>query len=352
MNHMRKTIICLLIAAALFSFTDKAHAMFIEGRGSSVIHESNVKAADMNAKENALKNAMRNFFSSADNTSTPEITNEFLKFITGYKIINRYVQDNTVFYVVSADMDEIAMGNLNYYIREATNSVVFEVAGNIKDDIKPLLRKTAAEVLQQQRFTASNNQDFLAEMSDSPKPADMMAAFAVTPAQYLFIITVNPDTRQEGEIFSCDTEVYIKPYSRDKEFPAVKVTGKAIQETDDLCVAEAFRSSLFTAAEYIRTNLIPLPETVNTVTKYTVTAVNFGKFADVKDFMDFLKRREIFKDYSIKTFSLEEAIFEAETVFSRDSLLRNLEELKGRYGYSARFEGDELMLDFSAAVVE
>ncbi|QAR33537.1 hypothetical protein EP073_09025 [Geovibrio thiophilus] len=345
---MKKTILCLLITAVIFSFTGKTHAAFVEGSGSSVIHDGNVKAAEQNARESALKSAMRNFFSSADNTSVPEITNEFLKFITRYKITSRYVRDNTVFCSVSADVDEIAMGNINYYIREATNSVVFDITGKLKEDLKPALLKTASEVLQQYRFTASDNQNFLAEMPDNPKPEDMITAFASTPVQYLFVFTLNAATEPEGEIFSCEAELYVKPYSRDKEFPAVKVTGKAVQETDDLCITEAFRSSVIAAADYIRTNIIPLPETVNTVTKYSVKAVNFGKFADVKAFMDFLKRREIVKDYNIKTFSLEEAIFDADTVFSKDALLRNLDELKGRYGYTARIEGDELLLDFSA----
>ncbi len=345
---MKKTIICLLISAVLFSFTDKAHAVFAEGSGSSVIHEGNVKAAENSARENALKNAMRNFFSSADNNSVPEITSEFLKFITRYKITSRYVKDNTVFYSVSADIDEIAMSNINYYIREATNSVVFDITGKLKEDLRPSLLKTASEALQQHRFTAANNQDFLASMPDSPKAEDMITAFSTTPAQFLFIFTLSTDTKPEGEIFSCEAELYLKPYSRDKDYPAVKVTGKAVQETDDLCINEAFRTSVLTASDYIRTNMIPLPETVNTVTKYSVRAVSFSKFADVKEFMDFLKRREIFREYSIKTFSLEEAIFEADTVFSRDALLRNLNELKARYGYTARIEGDELLLDFSA----
>jgi hypothetical protein len=348
MNLMKKTIFCLLIIAAVFASAQNAHAVFVEGSAGAVIHEGNVKAAEQAAREGALKNAMRNFFSSADNTSVPEITAEFLKFITRYKITSRYVKDNTVFYSVSADVDEIAMGNLNYYIREATNSVVFDITGKLKEDLKPTLLKTASEALQQYRFTAGNNQNFLAEMPDNPKQTDMLAAFSSGPAQFLFIFTLNASTKPEGEIFNCEAELYVKPYSRDKEFTAVKVTGKAVQETDDLCITEAFRSSVLTAADYIRTNFIPLPETVNTVTKYSVRAVHFSKFADVKAFMDFLKRREIVKDYNIKTFSLEEAIFDADTVFSRDSLLRNLDELKGRYGYTARIEGDELLLDFSA----
>lgn len=345
---MKKTVRSLLIALLILLFTGFAFAAPVNGTGSSVIHEENIKEAEARARDNALKDAVRNYFTSSGNSSVPEITPEFFKFFTSYKVTSRYVQDNTVFYNITADIDELAVSNISYYIKDATSSAVFDINGNINQATKTGFNKIAEGALTSFNFTLSHNADFAADLPRSPRQEDLINSFASTAAQFLINFTVTQSSTQESGSVNCETELLTKLFSRDKEYPLIKITTRAAQDTAEGCTAEAFRSAVYSSADYIRKNFVQLPEGAGTPTRYTVKAFNFGKFQDVQSFMDFLKRRAVFRDYSIKTFSLEEAVFEADTVFSKDSLMRNLLELKERYGYSARIDGNELLLDFSS----
>lgn len=348
MDYMKRFFLSFLVITLLFISAEKALAVFMEGSGSSVIYDNNVKSAELKAKESALKNAVRNLFSSSGDLSAPEVTDEFLKFITKYKIVSRSVSDNTVFYTVSADIDEIAMRNINYYISDATNSAVYYITGNTGLAQRSDLLKEAGSVLGRYKFTTMRNIDFLALSGDTPAQEEIINAFSSSGSQFLFIFDITPSITKNGEIFNCETEVIVNLFSREKKFPSMKVTGKALDESEALCIQEAFKTSVASASEYIRKNLISLPKNSATLTTYTIQASDFAKFADVKSFMDFLKRRDILKDYSIKTFSIDEAVFEAQTVFSRESLMNNLNELRDRYGYSVEIDKDTLFLNFSS----
>jgi uncharacterized protein YozE (UPF0346 family) len=341
---MKKTVCSLITTVFLLLFTVAAFASPITGSGSSVIHEENVKLAEKKAHENALKDAVRNYFISSGKSSTPEITGEFFKFFNNYKIISKYVQDNTVFYNIVADIDELAVSNISYYIKDATNSAVFDINGNISQALKSGFTKVAEGVLTSFNFTLSSNADFIADLPKNPQQEELINSFATTSAQFLINFTANSQIIED----SCEIELLTKIFSRDKEYPLIKITTRSVETDTDACLADAFKSAVYSSTDYIRKNIVPMPAGAGTPTKYTVKAVNFSKFQDVQSFMDFLKRRAVFRDYTIKTFSLEEAVFEADTVFSKDSLIRNLQDLKEKYGYEARIDGSEVFLDFSS----
>jgi hypothetical protein len=346
-----KTILTLVTAISLsFLFSGTASAVYINGSGSAVIQDNNLKQAEDLARDNALKNALRSYFANPSNLNSaqmPEITKEFFKFITGYKILSRSVQDFTVTYNISADIDDIALSNINHYIREATNSVVFYIMGNAKGEQKSDLLDEASSILEKNRFTIKYNSDFLAEIPDRPSPSDLITAFAGSQAQYLLVFTINSQMEPQDDVIRCETELLTKPISRGEEFSTIKVVKKTVQETEDLCASESFKAAANTTVEYIRKNIIKLPQSEVVDTDYNIKAVNFGKFSRVKTFIDFLQRRDILTSYKIKTYSIEEVVIEAETSFDRDSLLRNINSLREKFNYEMSSEGNELMLDFS-----
>ncbi len=328
-----------------------ALAVEIEGTGIAVIEDGNVKKAEDEAFNKALKNTLNRFFNSSNRPAgenIPEITEEFYRFITSYRILERKAEETEVTYRIMADIDDIAINNINYYIREATNSAVFEITGLPEnEEMKERLLSTAKELFEQRRFTTKYNDDFLSGLPDVPSPADVIAAYSASLAQYLFMLSVNTSFEETGDLVYCTVELFTKPYSRKKEFNTIKVVSKAVNESRISCANEAFRSSAGKTLDYVRRELIKAPGVKTTDSNYEIRAVNFGKFIRVKTFMDFLKRREIISDYKIHTFSIDEVSFEVKSFFDRPQFIKNIRDLQEKHNYSLEDTEGEFLLDFT-----
>lgn len=323
-----------------------AHAYVIQGSSSEPVLNGNIVTADSQAREKALLDALKNYFSilkaNQPNKEIPDVTEEFFKFIRSYKIAERaYVNDNIV-YTVLADVDDIALNDLMYFVKNVVNSMVYNISG-ISQDVDA--DSSMAEAFKEYKFDLKYQSDFQANLPENSTESERNTAFRNGKPQYFMDMSVVREDAQDG---SCSIELTTRTYSKTKEFQTLKTKSSAEAENENECMQTALKLALLKTLTYVRSNFIPLPEGHTTLNTFSVTAEQYTNFADPKKVMDALQSRSFIESYKIKSFAGNKLEIEVSTYVSLDILIKKLQSLESEYGFSAASgENDNILLDFS-----
>jgi len=340
-----KTVKLLTILLILSMFT-YSYGYIIEGSVTVPVVNDNIKAADRIALERALLKSLKNYFhklkKKQPNMEVPDVTTEFFKFIRSYKIAERGYQDDAVFYTVLTDVDDVALNDLMYFVKQVVNSAVYNVRGMNNDTA---IGNKISETLAEYKFHVRYQSEYQSQLLENSSNNLKISAFRNSPAQYYFDLSIEREPAQTGY---CTAILTTKTYSKTKEFKTLKTNSQATANSDEECMTEAFTLAFIKTLGYVRENFIPLPSS-ESLKQFTVTAENYDNFATPKKIMEELKKRTFIKDYKIKGFSGKKLEIEITTFIGLDLLIKKLQSIESEYDFSAHnTDGENILLDFNA----
>jgi len=344
----------LLIAVIILAFAVNAFAKSVPGYGAAVLNEKNsfYEIEEM-AKKSALVNALVRYFKSVRKDSPelklPAINDEYLKFIKSFKITKRYMKGHTVVYQILADIDDVSLSNISFYINKATNSVVFYIEG-LPGDIAQtgLVEKEVTGILNKNSFTTADNENFQEDIYYKKNKTDIYKIFQQTGSQFLFAFDVKSKFEKTDEFVICDIDLITHIYSRDAEYKPILASTKSIKEVKSLCVEDALSNAMNKTISYVRKELVKLPQNNMEIQTYKIQAKGFGKFIRVKDFIDKLQNKKVIKKHRISSYAMNEVTFEVDSLFDKPSLINKIIDMTGEFNYQiVPSDKEEIILDFT-----
>jgi len=336
----------LLTAIMIIMVTATSYAYVIRGTATEPVIDRNIVNADENARENALLDALKNYFgrlkSIQPDKEIPDVTTEFFKFIRSYKIAERKYENDNVIYTVLADVDDVALNDLTYFVRHAVNTVVYNIKGvPTEGDIFQKIDSSFAEY----KFDTKYQSEYQANLKENSTESERYDTYLKGPAQYYMEMEVLREPTGDNK---CTAIVTTQTFSKTKEFQTLKTKSSAEGEDDDICIQSAITLSIVKTLGYVRSNFIPLPSGEHVLSTFKLTAVNYDNFATPKKIMDELQKRSFINSYKILNFASNKLDVEVTTYVDIDVLLKKLQSTELEYNFSAsKQEQNNILLDFT-----
>jgi len=336
--------ITVLILTILISFASNAYV--IQGTATVPVLDGNIVNADSNAREKALLSALNNYFSrlkaSQPDKEIPDVTAEFYKFIKSYKIAEREYIDDSVTYTILADVDDVALNDLIYFVKNVVNTSVYNLTGLILD---VEMEEKINSAFKDYKFDTKHQSEFQANLKDHSTSQEREEVFKNSSAQYFMDMSAILESAEAG---SCTVVLTTRTFSKTKEFKTLKTKSSAEADVDDTCIKSAITLSILKTLGYVRDNFIPLPNAVKVMNTFNVTAENYDNFATPKKLMEELKTRSFIDSYKIKSFAGNKLEIEVSTYVNVDILLKKLQSIEGEYGFTTGTgDGSNILLDFT-----
>lgn len=340
---MRSKVL-IFIFALLISFS--ASAYVIQGTATVPVLDGNIAKADTDARQQAMLSALKNYFnilkSSQPNTEIPDVTTEFFKFIKSYKIADREYNDDNVTYTILADVDDVALNDLMYFVKHIVNTIVYNITGA---DMDVDLDSRIASALKEYKFDTKYESDFQANLKDNSTPEERKAAFKAGQSQYFLDMSALREPAPEGQ---CTIILTTKTFSKTKEFKILKTKSSSTANNESDCVKNAVALSLVKTLSYVRENFIPLPKTEKVMKTFSVTAENYRNFAVPKKLMDELKSRSFINSYKIISLAGNKLDMQIKTYVDLNILAKKLQSIENNYGFVInKAEDNKILLDFT-----
>jgi len=336
----------ILLIPIILIFSINSYAYVIQGSSNVPVLDGNISAADAKAKEKAMLNALKNYFgklhASQPDREIPDVTSEFFKFIRSYKIAERRYTDDTVTYTVLADVDDIALNDLMYFVENVVNTVVYNINGANYDT---RLNEKITLAYKEFKFDTKHQSEFQANLMENAEKQARISAFRKSHSQYYMDMSILLEPTAEGQ---CTVLLTTETYSKTKIFKTLKTKSSTSAESDDQCINEAIALSLIKTLGFVRNRFIPLPSSEKIIQTLNMSAVNYENFATPKKLMEQLKTRSFINSYKIKGFAANKLQIDINTYISIEVLLKKLQSIEEEYGFSAyRDDSNNILLDFT-----
>jgi hypothetical protein len=323
-----------------------SYAYVIQGQATVPVLDGKISSAENIAREKAMINALKNYFGrlkkSQPNREIPDVTTEFFKFIKSYKITTREYKEDAVNYIILADVDDVALNDLMYFVKNIVNTMVYNIRG-VRNDIEFDAR--LVDSFREYKFETKHQSDFQASLEEKANFSKRHSVFKESSSQYYMDMSAIVESASDNQ---CTVLLTTKTFSKTKEFKTLKTKSTSEGANDKECVQNAFNLSLLKTLSFVRQNFIPLAETKTVENTFNVIAENYSNFAAPKKLMDELKKRSFIKSYKIVNFAGNKLNIEVVTYVDIDVLIKKLQSIEDEYGFSAN-QGDSnnILLDFT-----
>lgn len=342
-------ISALIILMTLISFN--AYAVLITSEGSAVIENGNVEKANNLALQNALMNGIAQYYQQSDKTNIPEITPEFFKFISYYRILKRGVDNFEVKYEVELNLDEVAISDLKYFLNNFLHSAVYNI--KIQDNTtqsdfvnSSYLNENISGVFKEYNFTTKHQQEFSLQIPQDSSFKDLITVFGMSKAKFLFFMKVSTEYTKLDENYLCRLTLLTNIYKKDNSFPEIKSVASSLKNTKKEAFIDAFEKSLNNTLKYVRKNLIKLPETNLPTQEYQIVAKNFPSLGKIQKLMQSLKEKRIILDFKVISYSQSDMQMEIFSKFTRKDLINKINIYKDEYNFLTDISMNNIVLTF------
>lgn len=334
--------------------SNSSFALNIKATGKFVIEKNNLREADKNAREEALLNALKTYFENSNDTSNmPEITTEFFKFIKSYKILERYVNNYTVYYTIEADIDEIAQNDLTHYLNSVSHSVVYILNTKNHETFKDIkhntLDKVITDIFDSYSFSTKYQKTFQLKLSETPDLEEIMKQFSISKARYLYYIELEASCNEIDNQTSCNMNTISRIFTKEKNFTAIKAPSNTSSNNMTEALLTSFDKSINNTLKYVRENLIPLPEIKYEIQKISIIVINYKTFSSIKNTLKILKDKKIINNYNVQSYTSNKIIFNIETTFNQTQLISKIKSFNKNNDFSVENKETSIVMDFAPA---
>lgn len=336
----------------LIVISNTCFAANIKSSGTAIIENNNLRKAQHQAQENALLNALKSYFeTNEDPAEMPEVTIEFFKFIKSYKVLERYVSDFTVYYTIEADIDEVAKNDLTHYLNRITHSVIYFINNNdiekVPEVSKSLVNKVTKNILSEYSFSSKYQDAFELKLSESPDFEEIIRHFGISKARHLFYIEINANCQNKEDMNNCNVSTVSRIFLKDRNFPAIKAPSSASASSIKEAFMTAYDKNLNNTLQYVRANLISLPELQTEVTDIKIEVINYKTFSSIQKIFNTLKRKRMINEFNIQSYTANKIIFNIESTFTQTKLISKLKTLIDKFEFSVMHKNNSILMDFA-----
>lgn len=338
---MMKKIVILLI----FTFAVNSFAITIDGIGKAVIVEKNLKKAEDTSLKYALIDAIYNYFKTyKKDQEIPDINEEFFKFIKSYKIVDRRVENYTVVYNIEADIDEFAIDDATYFLKKIVHSVVYSIEMDRTLFKDSPLREALNKIFSSYNFSTRYQEDFEIETPEDLSLNDKLTNFGNSRANYYFIFHTEPEFTNLEQKTLCKLTLVTKIYTKKEALPTIKVTVSELADNETEALKGAFEKAGEKTIQYVRDNLIKIPDNKYEEKTFDIIFLNFNSFLKLNNLLTFLKEKGFIESFYMNFYSMTEAKFEIVTKFTLERLSEKIKEYDSRLIIES--ENNELIITF------
>ena len=328
------------------------------GLGEAIIENSNMKAAYKTAIQNALLDAIREYYVNAsENGEIPDVTPEYIKFIKSYKITSRNIDDFKVFVSVEAYLDNVTIKDPKPFLTKRLDTIVF-MFSNLPEAVisDSEISKTMNNVLQAQNFSTMDQNNFAYLITDPENKPQIINAFNSVGAKYLllfsFVLTYPEHLEKNQSIIDEPTytcEITVNANLRSKQGKEKKITLSINSGNKDRtkCAKEAMNKGLISLVEYLRTNILLDEATISRIHSYQIKVINFKNMVNTNKFFESLKQKGFVNSYKVTSFASKEVLFNVETIFEPTILQQKITDAGLNQNIIVKNENNGLVLDFS-----
>lgn len=245
-------------------------------------------------------------------------------------------------YTILADVDDVALNDLTYFVRNAVNTVVYNITGIPQENT---LEENFNSAYKEYKFDTKHQSEFQASLKENSTEDERIETFKNGQAQYYMEMSVEREPTAENE---CSVILTTRTFSKTKEFKTLKTKSSSNGESDEECAESAVSLSLLKTLGYVRSNFIPLPSGEHKLKTFKVRAENYNNFATPKKIMEELKKRSFIDGYRIISFAGNKLDVEVDTYVDINVLVKKLQSIEQEYGfYTAAGEDENILLDFT-----
>lgn len=344
-----KEIVIIFLFMTLSAFN--VSAALIKSEGNAVIKKGNAEEANKQALQNALINGIAQYYQQSDKTNIPEITPEFFKFISYYRILDRKVENFEVKYKVELNLDDVAISDFKYFLNNFVHSAVYNIKiqdnGVQKDFIKKSdLNKNISGIFKKYNFTTKHQEEFSLQIPQEPTFKDVITIFGESRAKFLFSMNINTEYKKLDQNYICKLTLLTNIYKKDNSFPEIKSVASSLKNTKEQAFIDALGKSLNNTLNYVRKNLIKLPETKLETQEYQIVAKSFPSLAKIQKLMQNLKDKNIILDFKVISYSQSDMQMEIFSKFSREDLISKLNLYKDKYNFLIDSSVNNIIITF------
>jgi len=334
-----------LIAFIIF-YSTGVFAYDIKGVGRSVIVNDDLKTAEINARNSALIDALYNYFVlNHSNEDIPDINEEFFKFIKKYTVVNRKVENFTVYYEIIATIDEVAISDANYLINNITHSVIYIFENeDLDSDLKTKMKDQLNQIFAEYNFSTKYQEDFEILTPDNSNFEDKLSNFGNSKAKYFFSFNVSPICSLIDKDFLCRLTTTVKIYTKKENLPTIKTVTSSLGKTEFDAISDAFKKASENILKYITSNIIKAESEKSVEKTYNITFINFKTISNLNKLLNFLKEKGFINNFTLKSYSISQATFELTTKFSQERLSEKIVTYDNKV--SIETENDDIIITF------
>ena len=351
---MEKRSFCkiLIYFIIILLFANTTISAVYTGIGDAVIEDNNLKIAEITAKNNAIENSIYNYLKSklSKNTTIPEITSEFFKFLRSYKIISRNVENYRVTYTIESDIIDFDIEEVFHMVKKLVTSAVYIV--NVKGDLEDI-EENEITTFVDKKFNSYNietkyQSDYLFAVRDKEDVDEVINSFANSKAHYLFILLIDANaTRIDHKVY-CRVEILTNIYTRESKSNPIKTISTSIAEDPKKAFNLSLNKSLDKMLNYVNNNIIKLNKSSNSINNFNINFLNFNRIAEVYELLNFMTGRGWISSYNIGSFEREKVVVEIETIFLPEELIEKVNKYKENNNFDIVLKNNEIELIFNS----
>ncbi|MCX8084770.1 MAG: hypothetical protein N3C60_07625 [Calditerrivibrio sp.] len=317
---MIRRLLSVLIIFLLYTIS---YAAVSTGTGTSSM-DGGIKAADKRALNNALINAIANYYSEKNPDLAESITAEHIKLIKNYRIIERGVKQYTVYYTVEAEFDEI--GSVSISTKSNPNTLVYfiKLENNLME-YKDIFYDSARFIIEEHGFSLKFQEDFLLNLDKIGDHEKAYSVFSKNRSRYMIFTTLKIEKLKNNTKLVSESYFYTKKDT----YPIIRAEATIGKMNND-GLKESFVKVFLTTITYVNTNFLPMSKMTQNETKdqkIDLVFINFSSFNQVINIMDYLKAKGFFTTVKVKSFITGKAEFEINTRTDVGAITKVVKEL-------------------------
>lgn len=310
-----------------------------------------MRLAYSRAVNNALINAIREYYKENNPDNIPDISREYIKFIRSYSIISQAIEGSTIYIRLSANIDDIGLQDAKIYIDNPVDSAVFVFSG-INEEVLPL--ETQAKIIERslvsKNFSTNDQRNFIYNINNMKSKKEAEEQFKNVYSHYLFRFIFSSKFEDfSNSDHNCELITTTDIVSKDGFTQTLKVETYSSNTDKNKCISDAMSKAIVSTIDYIRNNLIEAPDTTKELYTYYIKVINFKNMVGTNNFFAALKKRGFIKDYKATSFSGKEVSFKIDSYFDKNDLSTKLYSVNtDDLNFTYEVNNDGIILDFAS----
>lgn len=339
--------ISLAVTAMLMCYGLAFGSAVVEVSGSSKIHNNNLIQADQAALNNALLEAIKEYYQFyAGNNPTLKnlyITPQFFRFVNSYRVLRRYVYGDNVVYHLEVSIDTEGLSHPLVFLKQKNDNLIIYGFHYDADDITKgefVINNTLDDAIQSVIAKAGLDLKYQPQYSDNRTPnlsvkqvEDILNASQAKYAYY-FMYKLSSKVDPEDKHTYCVADISTTLIGRGGGLETLNGSGEYFDSDIERCFHDLSEGlAERTLIELNKHNNVALKnDEIASSHNYSIVFHNMPNFVTVQDTIKLFSERKYFFDVVSNELSSTEMSYKAKSYFDSDKIAGILNQYRVQDG--------------------